>query len=393
MRDVEQTDLVDWDESRPWPIRLTDEQRLDWLRLIRSERIGPATFRSLFNHYGSARAALDALPDLAARRGAKRRIRICPEATARAEMEACARLGIALVAPGEADYPPAMRHMPSPPPLLAVLGQTKALRRTAIAIVGPRNASAVGIKFAGQIAAELSEAGLLVVSGLARGIDGAAHAASLQRGTVASLAGGLDRIYPPEHDDLARRITETGVLISEMPLGHSPRAQDFPRRNRLIAGMSLGTLVVQAAVRSGSLITARLANEMGREVFAVPGFPLDPRAEGTNRLIRNGATLTTSAADILDVLGPQLREDPMDAPAIEERAEPYAAPVSEHYPVEVGDDAATRLLRALGPEPADMDDILRTAELSLPELRVGLLELELSGRIERTGRRVALRDI
>ena len=384
--DVEQTDVATWDEDRPWPIRLSDAQRLDWLRLIRSERVGPSTFRQLFNHFGSAEAALEALPDMARRGGARRQARVCTRAEAEAELARAARLGVTYLAPGEADYPPAMRHMPSPPPLLAVRGQARALRRQAIAIVGPRNASALGTKFAGQLAHELAEAGLLVVSGLARGIDGAAHAASLHRGTAASLAGGLDRIYPPEHAQLAERILETGALVSEMPLGHEPRAKDFPRRNRLIAGMSLGTIVVQAATRSGSLITARLANEMGREVFAVPGFPLDPRAEGTNRLIRRGATLTTSAADVLEVLAPQLKGDPMERPAVEEtRPAPYAAP-----PEPTG-GTGERILRAIGPEPVDLDDLLRATGLAPAELRAGLLDLELAGRIERHGnRQVAL---
>ncbi|MEM7567768.1 MAG: DNA-processing protein DprA, partial [Pseudomonadota bacterium] len=247
----ERPDLFAEAGSARWPQTLDDETRLDWLQLIRSERVGPATFHDLLAQFGSAKAALGALPDLGkAARG--RRLKVCPRARAEAEFEAARRAGIVYVTPGEPDYPPAMRHMPSPPPLLAVLGQPAVLRRPTVAIVGPRNASALGAKFAGQIARELSEAGLVVASGLARGVDGAAHAGSLEGGTVASLAGGLDRIYPPEHGDLARRITERGALISEMPLGHAPRAQDFPRRNRLIAGMSLGTLVVQAAMRSGS---------------------------------------------------------------------------------------------------------------------------------------------
>ena len=385
-RDVEQTDVATWDADRPWPIRLMDAQRLDWLRLIRSERVGPSTFRQLFNHFGSAAAALEALPDMSRRGGSKRAMRVCTRSEAEAELARAERLGVTYLAPGEADYPPAMRHMPSPPPLLAVRGRARALRRQAVAIVGPRNASALGTKFAGQLAHELAEAGLLIVSGLARGIDGAAHAASLHRGTVASLAGGLDRIYPPEHDRLAERILETGALVSEMPLRHAPRAKDFPRRNRLIAGMSLGTIVVQAATRSGSLITARLANEMGREVFAVPGFPLDPRAEGTNRLIRRGATLTTSAGDVLEVLGPQLTGDPMEAPAVAEAPRtPYAEPP------EPAAGTGDRILRAIGPEPVDLDDLLRATGLSPAELRAGLLDLELAGRIERHGnRQVAL---
>lgn len=389
MKDVGQDDLADWDPERPWPIRLTDAQRLDWLRLIRSERIGPAAFRSLFNRYGSAADALAALPDLARRGGAKRVPRICSVEAAARELEDASRRGIALIAPGEADYPPAMRHMPAPPPLLSVLGRPTVLRRQAIAIVGPRNASAMGLKFAGLVAHALGEAGLVIASGLARGIDGAAHAASVPTGTVAALAGGLDRVYPPEHVDLAARIQATGALISEMPLGHAPRAKDFPRRNRLIAGMALGTIVVQAAERSGSLITARLASEMGREVFAVPGFPLDARAAGTNRLIRGGATLVTCAQDVLDALEPQLRVTPhQDGPAIAE-AIPQQRLVAPQEP-----DATLigRVVSALGGEAVEIDDLVRMLDASPGEVRAALLDLELAGRIERQGAHgVALR--
>jgi DNA processing protein len=264
-------------------IQLTDAERIDRLRLIRSDNIGPRTFRSLLDHFGNARAALERLPDLARRGGAARPARIASEADARAELAASRKAGIDLLAPGEAGYPPRLATLDDAPPLLGVRGGPATSMRPMIGIVGSRNASAAGLKFASQLARELGEAGFVVVSGLARGIDQAAHRASVASGTVAVLAGGHDRIYPPEHADLLGAIIDTkGAAISEMPLGHEPRARDFPRRNRLISGAALGVVIVEAAHRSGSLITARMAAEQGREVFAVPGSPLDPRAAGTN---------------------------------------------------------------------------------------------------------------
>ena len=285
-------------------IRLTDEQRLDWLRLIRSENVGPRTFRMLLNHTGSARAALAALPDLARRGGAAKSARICSRDDAAREMQAAHDLGVRLVASGEPDYPPRLQSIDDAPPLLAVRGNSAALASPMVAIVGARNASAVGVKFAERLARELGEAGFVISSGLARGIDAAAHRASLATGTVAVLAGGQDKVYPPEHAGLLESILTEGAAISEMPLGWEPRARDFPRRNRLISGLALGVVIVEAAKRSGSLITARMALEQGREVFAVPGSPLDPRSEGTNALLKQGATLVTEAADIIPVLQP-----------------------------------------------------------------------------------------
>src|SRR3982074_533730 len=284
------------DTRTPTTTHLTDEQRIDWLRLIRSARVGPHPFRSLVNHFGSAHSALERLPDLARRGGAARPGRICSEDDARAELTASKRSGVSLVAPGEAGYPPRRR---------GVRGAREALMRPTIAIVGSRNASGAGLKFAGTLARDLGEAGFVIASGLARGIDQAAHRASLESGTVAVLAGGHDRIYPPEHEDLLATIIESGgAAISEMPLGHVPRARDFPRRNRLISGVALGVVVVEAAHRSGSLITPRVAAQQGREVFAVPGSPLDPRAPGTNDLIKQGATRTTEASDVVHALEP-----------------------------------------------------------------------------------------
>jgi DNA processing protein len=266
-------------------VGLTDEQRLDWLCLIRSQNVGPRTFRALVHHYGSARAALAALPDLARRGGATGTGRVHPRAEAEREIKAAKSLGITFIALDEPDYPMRLRMIDDAPPLIAVRGTLAAFALPMVAIVGARNASAAGVKFAERLTRDLGDAGFGIVSGLARGIDAAAHRASLATGTVAALAGGHDRIYPPEHASLADAILAEGVLVSEMPLGWEPRARDFPRRNRLISGLAVGIVVIEAARRSGSLITARLALEQGREVFAVPGSPLDPRCEGTNSLL------------------------------------------------------------------------------------------------------------
>jgi DNA processing protein len=355
---------------------LSAEQRIDWLRLIRSDNVGPRTFRSLVNHFGSARAALARLPDLARRGGAQRPGRICSEEDARAELVAGQRSGVSLIATGEAGYPPRLATLDDAPPLLGVRGALGALMRPMIAIVGSRNASGAGLKFAGQLARDLGEAGFVIVSGLARGIDQAAHRTTIESGTVAVLAGGHDRIYPPEHEDLLHQIIGAGgAAISEMPMGHAPRARDFPRRNRLISGASLGVVVVEAAHRSGSLITARMAAEQGREVFAVPGSPLDPRAAGTNDLIKQGATLTTEASDVINAV------EPIMGRPIELHAREDDAPIASEP--EASD--RERIVDLLGPTPILLDDLIRMAGTSPAIVRTVLLELELAGRLERHG--------
>jgi DNA processing protein len=353
---------------------LSDAERLNRLRLIRSDNIGPRTFRALLRHCGDAATALARLPELARRGGAARPGRICSQDDARAELEACKRLGVSLVAPDEAFYPPRLAMIDDAPPLLAVRGKLETLMRPMIAIVGSRNASGAGLKFAQSLARDLADAGFVIISGLARGIDQAAHRASLAGGTVAVLAGGQDRIYPPEHEDLLFALLETGAAISEMPLGHVARAHDFPRRNRLISGASLGVVVVEAAQRSGSLITARMAAEQGREVFAVPGSPLDPRAAGTNDLIKQGAALATAAADIINAVAPIMAR-PL---ALEEPDNEY----SEADP-DAGERA--RIVALLGPSPVLLDDLIRMAGSSPAIVRTVLLELELAGRLERHG--------
>ena len=359
-------------------VRLSEEQRLDWLRLIRSDHIGPRTFRDLVNFYGGARAALAALPALARRGGAAGPARIFSLEDAESELKASRARGVEFVALGEPDYPPRLAMIDDPPPLLALRGKRDILARPLVAIVGSRNASAAGAKFAQILARDLGAAGFAIVSGLARGIDAAAHRASLASGTVAVLAGGHDRIYPAEHAGLLDELLAEGAAVSEMPLAWEPRARDFPRRNRLISGLSLGVIIVEAAKRSGSLITARMAGEQGREVFAVPGSPLDPRSEGTNGLIKQGATLVTEAADVIAVLEPILGRG-VDAPAREPERNPAAAGA------EPGDDERSRIVGLLGPAPVAIDDLVRLTGSSPAIVRTVLLELDIAGRLERHG--------
>jgi DNA processing protein len=361
---------------------LDGAQRRDWLRLISSENVGPITFRQLINRFGSAADALSALPDLARRGGLSRPIRLYPAADAERDIERIAALGAKLVAYGEEDYPALLREIDSAPPLLCLKGQTSLLALPCVAIVGARNASALGRKFARQLAAELAQAGFLVVSGLARGIDTAAHEASLSVATAAVLAGGIDIVYPPENADLHGSIGARGVLIAECMPRTTPTADHFPRRNRLISGMSYGTLVIEAAVRSGSLITARLAAEQGREVFAVPGSPLDPRAGGTNKLLREGATLITSAADVLETLAPVIGR-PVRVKEELMREDEDTVPLAE----EMGSgEEHQRILQLLGPAPVEVDDLIRESGLKTSLVVAILLELELAGLVVRQRR-------
>jgi len=358
-------------------VRLTEEQRIDWLRLIRTDNVGPRTFRTLLNHCGGASAAIEALPELARRGGARTPARIPSRQDAERELAACKRMDIALVAMGEPDYPQRLRMIDDAPPLLAVRGHSPALAAPMVALVGSRNASAAGAKFAERIARDLGDAGFVVVSGLARGVDAAAHRASLDSGTVAVLAGGHDHVYPPEHEGLLGQLLAKGAAVSEMPLGYEPRARDFPRRNRLISGLSLGVVIVEAARRSGSLITARMALEQGREVFAVPGSPLDPRAEGTNGLLKQGATLVTEAADVINVLQPILG-----------RAEDIPIEEPDHQPPPLAEPESSereRILALLGPTPVSIDDLIRLSQSSPAIVRTVLLELDIAGRLERHG--------
>ncbi|MGD9829885.1 MAG: DNA-processing protein DprA [Hyphomicrobiaceae bacterium] len=367
--------------------RLSEAQRHAWLRLIRAENVGPVTFRELINHFGGAEEALDALPELSRRGGRGKPIRVPSRRDIEAELARADAAGAHLVAIGEPGYPRALASVDAPPPLLYVKGRSDLLARPMVAIVGARSGSAAGQKMARLLATDLGRGGFVVASGLARGIDGAVHRAALERGTAAVVAGGIDVVYPPEHAELQQAIGRDGCLVSERPPGLEPRGQDFPRRNRIIAGMSLGVIVVEAAQRSGSLITARMAAEIGREVLAVPGHPLDPRAEGTNRLLKQGATLVTCADDVIDCLRPQL-EMPLASPPSALLAERDAEPGPE--PTEIGTERE-RVLAALGPTPVDINEIARASGVGIRNVQIVLLELDLAGRLERhTGHTVSL---
>lgn len=372
--------------------RANDQQRLDWLRLIRSQNVGPITFRQLLTRFGSAAEALAALPDLSRRGGRRQPVRVCPVADAEAELAAASDCDAEVILLTDPTYPELLRHITDAPPVLFVRGN-RAIASSSVAIVGARNASAVGMRFTGELAQALGAAGLHVISGLARGIDTAAHQGALATGTTAVLAGGVDHIYPRENLRLYDAILDVGAIVSERPPGYRPIARDFPRRNRLISGLSRGVIVVEAALRSGSLVTARLALEQGREVFAVPGSPLDPRARGTNGLIRNGAALTESADDVLAVVAPMLERTMPPPEEMSSTPIPVAKDPTQHLDLkmEVNADSADSLLSLLGHTPIDVDELVRRTQLTPAEVMTILLELELAGRIRRhPGNRVGL---
>jgi DNA processing protein len=403
--------------AAPKAIRLTDAQRFDWLRLIRSENVGPRTFHALVRNCGSAGAALKALPEMARRGGAAKPIRLATVEEIERELIAARHAGVRFIALGEPDYPAALRQIDSAPPILALRGGERALQQSAVAIVGSRNASGAGLTFTERLARGIGRAGYVIVSGLARGIDQRAHAASLETGTIAVLAGGHARPYPPEAVPLIARIAESGgAIISEMPVEWEPRGRDFPRRNRIVSGMALGTVIVEAARGSGSLITARCAAEQNREVFAVPGSPLDPRAEGTNALLRDGANLCARPEDVLNVLDPMRARDPFsilregasdstgllwDAREVPDDPRSTLHPRASDDPASGSTDLATldapasiraRVLELLSPSPISIDELVRVADASIKEVRIVLLELELAGKLETSGgARVALK--
>jgi DNA processing protein len=362
--------------------------RIDRLRLIRTDGVGPITYRRLIDRYRTPAAALDALPGLARAGGKTTAPATVSAAEAERELETTQTLGGRMVFLGDDDYPPLLAMMDDAPPCLIVSGEAGLSRQRCVATVGGRNASANGQRMAETLAGELA-ASVVVVSGLARGIDTAAHQGAMRTGrTIAVVAGGIDQPYPPENADLHRRIAAAHLLITEAPVGTVPQARHFPRRNRIIAGLSLGVVVVEAALRSGSLITARLAQEAGREVFAVPGSPLDPRARGGNDLLRQGAFMVENAADVLDNLprepaAPRSRKHGFgepDQPLLE------APSKSEHPP-----EARSEILSLLSPEPTMVDDLVRRCHLSPSVTMAVLLELELAGRVETlAGSRVAL---
>ncbi len=352
---------------------MASEDQISRLRLIRSDNIGPVTYFQLLARFGSAAAAIDAIPDLASR-GGGRAPKLAPRAAIEREMERVESLGARYLFLGQGLYPPLLAELETAPPALVVKGQLSLLERPAIAMVGARNASAAACRFARQLAQSLGQAGAAVVSGLARGIDTAAHDGALETGTIAVIAGGIDIFYPPENEARQCAIAERGLLVAEQPPGTEPRARHFPYRNRIIAGLAHGTVVIEAAPNSGSLITARYATEFGRDVMAVPGSPLDPRAQGCNQLIRQGAILIQNADDVLEAIRPfNLR------PLAQKRLD-YAAPAASA-------DASERERRAvldlLSPTPVAVDEIIRQSGLPPAVVQTVLLELELAGRLER----------
>jgi DNA processing protein len=355
---------------------------VDRLRLVRSPGIGPVTYRQLIARFGSASAALDAVPDLAARGGGKAP-RLASRGDAEREIARIEALGARYLAVGKGLYPRALAELDDAPPLLTAKGDVRLLDKPLVAIVGARNASAAACRFARQLAYDLGQQDAAVVSGLARGIDSAAHDGSLETGTIGVVAGGLDIFYPPENEVRQKGIFERGLVIAEMPPGTEPRARHFPYRNRIIAGLTAGTVVVEAAPKSGSLITARLAAEAGREVMAVPGSPLDPRAQGCNQLIRQGATLVQNAHDVLEAVRPMQPR--------------LASPYSPYEPGEPqwmdGDAGALGLVEELlGPSPVPVDEIIRLSGAPSGAVQMALLELDLAGRLDRhAGGKVSIR--
>jgi len=351
---------------------VSEEARRDWLRLARSENVGPVTFRELIRRYGAASRALAALPELSRRGGRAVPVRIPSAADADAELADGAALGARLLVAAEPDFPPALAAIDPPPPVIWARGQSDLLARPAVAIVGARIASAAGQRFARGLASELGQAGYAIVSGMARGIDAAAHEGSLATGSIAVLAGGVDDVYPPEHRGLYERLAETGCVVSESAPGTAAQARDFPRRNRLISGLALAVVVVEAEMRSGSLITARLAAEQGREVLAVPGSPLDPRAKGTNDLIRQGAAICEGADDVLRALE-----------ALSSVREPAHEPGAAGEPCDRDLEALRdRIAELLSPTPTPRDELVRATGAAAAPVLAALTELALAGRAD-----------
>jgi DNA processing protein len=364
---------------------LARDSNFDRLRLIRSPNIGPVTYRQLMARFGSAAAALEALPDLASR-GGKRNFSVCAASDIENEMQATKRAGAEYVFLGDPHYPALLAELDNAPVSFSFKGNIELASAQVIAMVGARNASAGACRFARTLAMELGREGLVVISGLARGIDTAAHIGSLASGAIAIIAGGIDVAYPPENKALQDEIADKGLLIAEQPIGTEPRARHFPYRNRIIAGMALGTIVVEAAPRSGSLITARLAAEAGREVMAIPGSPMDPRARGCNQLIREGATLVQDAAEIAELIRP------IDARAVR-TAQPKLFDVSvqafQQHSENANENAneneseRQRVIDLLGMTHVSVDELVRQSGASAPSIQMVLLELELAGRLER----------
>lgn len=365
------------------------QEKLAWLRLARTENVGPVTFYKLMERFGSAEEALNALPNLSARGGRKKPLKAPSMADAEKEYEALTKIGGQIITAADDAYPLALAATDDAPPVISILGNPEFMNKPCIAMVGARNASVNGRKFSERLAREMGQQGMVVASGLARGIDTAAHIGSLPTGTIAVVAGGIDVVYPEENKKLYEQIKEEGLIIAESPLGVPPVATSFPRRNRIVSGLSKGVIVVEATMRSGSLITARLAGEQGRDVYAVPGHPMDPRAEGPNHLIREGATLVRGVDDILEAMrnfsGGMLREAPMGTRF---NTQPAA---NQNPPENIDENAQEAILSALSFTPLGVDELIRTCQLGISVVQMSLLELELAGRIKRhPGNRISL---
>lgn len=376
---------------RPQTLRnipVSAEEKLAWLRLARTENVGPVTFYRLLKFYGSASDALKALPGLAKRGGGKKPLHAPEMSVIETEYRKLQKMGGDIITAAEEDYPIALAALDDAPPIISILGNRELMKQSCIAMVGARNASLNGRKLAEKLARELGEQNQIVVSGLARGIDTAAHVGSLKSGTIAVVAGGIDVIYPEENTGLYEQIKEHGLIIAESPFGQQPFAQSFPRRNRIVSGLSKGVVVVEATMKSGSLITARMAGEQGRDVYAVPGSPLDPRASGPNYLIREGATLVRNAADIMESLkdfsGTTLREPYYISEAFDfEDDLPASEPPENTHEI---------VLSQLSFTPSGVDELVRTCHLTIPAVQMALLEMELAGRIQRhAGNRISLK--
>ncbi|WP_420586448.1 DNA-processing protein DprA [Ruegeria sp.] len=349
----------------------TEEDRFSWLRLLRSRKVGPATFRRLLREHGSAQNALAALPEMARAAGIKG-YEICPPGVIEAELKAAKAANAQLLCLGSADFPEALIDLSDAPPMLWAIGDVSILRRRCIAMVGARNCSSLGARMARGLATDLGKQGYVIVSGLARGIDTSAHLAALETGTVAVMAGGVDVVYPAENTDLARDIAKSGLRLSEQPMGVTPQARHFPRRNRIISGLAQAVVVVEAAAKSGSLITARDALDQGREVLAVPGHPFDARAAGCNLLIRDGATLVRSAEDVIEAL-PKQQTELFKTPSPAAPSKPAQSEAALHR----------EILARLGPSPIAEDQLIRDIAASAGEIGPVLVDLELDGRIQR----------
>ena len=365
----------------PLPPTSEDEQ-FSRLRLLRSRRVGITTYKRLLTEHGTAQNALAALPEVARAAGVDK-YEVCPESVIHAELHAAKAAGARLVMERTEAYPELLTTIEDAPPFLWIIGDSELLKTRMISIVGARNASSLGTRMARKLARDLGASGYTIVTGLARGVDAAAHDAALSTGTLAVLAGGVDTVYPAENADLCRTIAEKGLLVSEQPMGLQPLARHFPSRNRIISGLSRATVIVEAAAKSGSLITARDALDQGRDVLAVPGNPFDARAAGCNQLIREGATLVRSAQDVIETLAP-LHQDETELPSTKHQPEPVE-PANKKRKKALSEVAALhrQILSRLSPAPVAEDQLIRDLAVPASEAAPALLDLELDGQIKR----------